>query len=197
MSAQSAGISGKTFTGKKHNNSNPFVKIKIREWLIQQMDNPQSILDIYGGHGLMFKKVWSRFPDYSISEGDAVKWLKQQELFKHDIFDIDPYGSPYEALLIISEKAEKNIIGLVCTDGALRFEAKIRGKLPKILLEKCKWDGTSRTLKAAIYYQYPKYLRFALKKLMPDWTLEKLAIKVAVGQGKSGTVYWAGLFSRK
>lgn len=61
--AQNVDINGMRFKIKnklKKDNSHPKIKINIRKWLLNYFETPY-ILDIYGGNGLMFEKVWKNY----------------------------------------------------------------------------------------------------------------------------------------
>jgi len=176
---------------QKKNNSHPLVKIAIREWILKYIDNP-SVLDVYGGKGMMFEKVWKeKEKKYQASKGDAIEWLKNQKQFDQNIFDIDPYASPFEALKIITEKATLKKIGVVCTDGYLRRVSMMRTGLSKFFQENCKWPERSLTLMAGIYHKYPSYLRYVLKCIAPQWNIERLVIQYGQGTWKQATCYFS------
>ncbi len=176
-------------------NSHPAIKIALRKWLLKFFKNP-SILDVYGGGGLMFKRVWNGATSkYQKTSGDPILWLESQKTLSHDIYDVDPYASPYEALFIIGQKSTKRKIGVVCTDGSLRRCALMRTKIPEFLQEKCKWPQRDLNLLAAIYYQYPSYLRFVLKTTT-EMEIKNLAIKYGIGTWKQATCYYAAILER-
>lgn len=175
-------------------NSHPAIKIALRKWLISEL-KPKSVIDVYGGHGMMFERLWKDF-EYSCSEGDSIEWLNKQTILDFDLFDIDPYSTPYEALEIVCNKTNKNIIGVVCTDGMLKRQAGMRGNFTKFIQKKCNWPAKDNTLMAGVYHQYPKFLRYVIKCVCPDFNIEKLAIKTGLKQSQA-TVYWAALFTRK
>jgi hypothetical protein len=178
---------------KTKNNQFPAMKCALRLWLAENFKSPK-VLDVYGGHGMMFSNVWEKVSGlYECTSGDALKWLKEQKTLDHDIFDIDPYGSPFEALIEIKKIVTKRRIGIVATDGCLRFCGKIRARLPRGIIDSCGWDWHDKTLMAGIHHQYPKFLRFALEKIMSGWKIEKLAVKSGIGSS-CGTSYFAALF---
>jgi len=180
-----------------HNdNSHPGIKIALRQWITEKFQSP-IVLDVYGGYGMMYESVWRIFAkEYKTSEGEAINWLDSQKQLEADIFDIDPYSSPYEAMELVGKKAIKKQIGIVCTDGCLRRQAHMRGHLTKFLEQKCGWDSNDKGLMAGIYYQYPSFLRFVLQKVMPDWSVSSLAIKYGIGFGRQSTVYFACLMKK-
>jgi len=198
MNARSAVISGKKGGPRTtHNdNSHPGIKIALRQWVAKKFQSP-IVLDVYGGYGMMYESVWKVLAkEYLTSEGEAINWLNSQERLNANVFDVDPYSSPYEAMEIIGMKAANERIGIVCTDGCLRRQAGMRGHLTKFLEQKCEWDSNNKGLMAAIYYQYPSFLRFVLQKVMPDWRVSSLAIKYGIGFGRQSTVYFACLMEK-
>lgn len=182
----------------KHDNSHPREKIVLREWLLTHI-SPARVLDVYGGNGLMFDRVWNlKAENYRVADGDSLRWLQSQNGFAENIFDVDPYASPYEALEIIGQKAGIVRIGIVCTDGTLRRVAMMRTHIPKFFQEHCGWPERSLTLMAGIYYhQYPRYLRHVLACVAPQWEIERLAIQYGKGTWKQATVYFAAVLVKR
>lgn len=174
-------------TGKK-DNSHPAIKIALREWAASMFINP-SVLDVYGGGGMMFDKAWNKY-NYHQATGEALQWLNNNQCC-YDIYDVDPYASPFEAMEIIFKKTTRKIIGFVCTDGCLRRAAMMRTHLPKFICDKCGWSNRDGSLMAAIYHQYPAFIRHVIKSIAPGWDIIKLAVKYGVGTWKQATVYFA------
>lgn len=180
----------------KVDNSHPKIKIAMRLWVCKFI-NDIDILDIYGGHGLMYQKVWKgNSKKYSCTDGDALEWINKQQTITQNMFDIDPYASPYEALECIGLKCSQNKIGVICTDGTLRRVAMMRTNIPIFFQKKCGWPERDLTLMAGIYHQYPKFLRYVLSCIMPGWKVERLAIQYGKGTWKQATVYWGAIFVR-
>lgn len=169
-------------------NSHPVIKIALRKWTIEKIQ-PKSVLDVYGGHGMMFDRLWKNY-DYQCSDGDAIEYLKNQTEFNHDIFDIDPYSSPYEAIEIVCKKSVKPEIGIVCTDGMLRRQAGMRGNLTKFIQEKTGWPAKDNSLMAGIYHRYPEYLRHVLSCICDDYKIKNLAVEYGRKRSQA-TVYFA------
>lgn len=175
----------------KKDNSHPYIKIKLREKMIEYEENIVC-LDVYGGFGLMYQKIWSRENiEYNSTVGDSLTWLNENNLDKYNVFDIDPYSSPFEAIEIICTKTTQNNIIIICTDGYLRRMGLMRMKLNKFICNKTGWADRDLTLLAAIYHQYPSFLRFLLSKIIKDFTIDKLYIKYGEGTWKQATVYFA------
>jgi hypothetical protein len=182
---------------QKHDNSHPLEKIALREWALTYISSAR-VLDVYGGNGLMFEKVWKlKAKSYRAAEGDALEWLQSQEEFIENTFDVDPYASPYEALEIIGQKSTLDRIGVVCTDGTLRRVAMMRTHIPAFLRARCGWPERSLTLMAGIYHQYPRYLRHVLACILPQWEIERLAIQYGKGTWKQATVYFASILVKR
>lgn len=182
---------------QKHDNSHPGKKIALREWVLTQIQSPH-VIDVYGGNGLMFEWVWkSKSKSYRTSDGDALTWLQSQQKFTENVFDIDPYASPYEALEIIGNKSTAERIGIVCTDGTLRRVAMMRTRLPEFFRNRCGWPERSLTLMAGIYHQYPRYLRHVLACVLPQWEVERLAVQYGNGTWKQATVYFAAILTKR
>lgn len=182
---------------QKHDNSHPHEKIALREWTLAHI-SPARVLDVYGGNGLMFENVWKLKSDsYRTTDGDALSWLQSQKEFTENIFDVDPYASPYEALEIIGNKSTDDRIGIVCTDGTLRRVAMMRTRIPWFLRDRCGWPERSLTLMAGIYHQYPRYLRHVLVCVVPQWEIERLAIQYGKGTWKQAMVYFAAVLTKR
>jgi hypothetical protein len=182
---------------EKHDNSHPREKIALREWVLTHV-SPAHVLDVYGGNGLMFERVWKlKTESYRSADGDALEWLQSQNEFTENVFDVDPYASPYEALEIIGQKSTTERIGIVCTDGTLRRVAMMRTHIPEFLRQRCGWPERSLTLMAGIYHQYPRYLRHALTCIVPQREIERLAIQYGKGTWKQATVYFAAVLTKR
>ena len=182
---------------QKHDNSHPREKIALREWVLTYIDQA-SVLDVYGGNGLMFERVWKvKAKQYRSPRGDALQWLSEQNELAENIFDIDPYASPYEALEIVGMKSTAARIGAVCTDGCLRRVAMMRTNIPEFFQKRCGWAKRDLSLMAGIYHQYPAYLRHVLACLAPQWEIERLAVQYGKGTWKQATVYFAAILTKR
>jgi len=182
---------------QKHDNSHPKEKIALREWVLKYIDNA-SVLDVYGGNGLMFERVWkTKTINYRHCYRDALPWLLEQKEFTENIFDIDPYASPYEALEIITNNAIGDRIGIVCTDGTLRRVAMMRTTIPEFFQKRCGWGKRDLSLMAGIYHQYPAYLRHVITCIAPQWEIERLAVQYGKGTWKQATCYFAAVLQKR
>jgi hypothetical protein len=111
-------------------------KIALRRWVMEQL-SPAHVLDVFAGiDGEMHTAVWKSAASYvGIDErwrsdddrqrlvGDSYKILRSIDLERFNLFDIDCYGMPWEAMLIIAARrqwkpGERGAV--VCTDSALR-----------------------------------------------------------------------------
>jgi tRNA G26 N,N-dimethylase Trm1 len=181
---------------EKKDNSHPKIKIALRK-KISEFFEKINILDVYGGYGLMYDKVWKNIAsEYNIVEGDSIEWLKNQRNFTANIYDVDPYASPFEAIELICEKTNNEKISIICTDGYLRRCAMMRTKFNKFTQMKTGWEERNLSLMAAIYHQYPKFLRYFLSKITKDFTIEKLYIKYGIGTWKQANVYFAVILKK-
>jgi len=182
---------------QKHDNSHPREKIALREWALTHISKPY-VLDVYGGNGLMFERVWkSKSEGYRAADGEALQWLAVQGGFSENIFDVDPYASPYEALEIIGAKATADRIGIACTDGTLRRVAMMRTGIPEFFQKRCGWPKRDLSLMAGIYHQYPAYLRHVLACIIPQWEIERLAVQYGKGTWKQATAYFAAILQKR
>lgn len=175
-------------------NSNPAAKVAVRRWLIGAV-NPNTCLEVYGPRGMMYRKVWRGSVECSGTVGDSLSWLSQNEL-GYDIYDVDPYGSPFDALGLIGARSSRQTIGIACTDGALRRAGMMRAKLPKSIAERCGWPERDMALLAAIYHRYPSFLRAALSAFMPSYEIRRLVVTYGTGTWKQATTYFAAVMDR-
>lgn len=107
----------------KTNNSYLGNKIELRAKHLP--DNP-SVLDCYGGQGLIWRGVSQKTGkkikrigidkfDYGVGfylTGDNLSYLKTIDLYKFNVIDLDAYGVPYEQLKILFDRKYKGTIFL-------------------------------------------------------------------------------------
>jgi len=194
MNARNAVISGRNKNNKKRrkwkqiDNSFPVMKVALRVWIAEKFENP-SVLDVYGGYGQMYRQVWQKYAaNYCSTEGDALEWLKKKEVLDYDIYDIDPYASPYEAMILVAAKNTKNRIGIVATDGTLRRQALFYNT--SFIHKYMCWDSKNKAMQGAIYHQYPNCLKAIINKIFGG-EIKNMAVKSGKGFGKNGTSYFA------
>jgi hypothetical protein len=122
-------------------------KVTIRENVLGSIgEKDAQVFDCCSGEGQMYRAVWHRAADYCGCDRD---WFPhaQHKAFKADnrrvlraiglqhytVFDVDTWGSPWEALYIIAVRrplAPEERLGLVMTDKALGKVAGIRTHMP-------------------------------------------------------------------
>lgn len=183
---------------KPTDNSTPGAKIALRLWLLEKIPGA-TVMELYGGGGVMNDQVWSeRASAVTINEGDALKRLFEHDTLPQQVFDVDSYASPFEAIELIGQKATSTTVGVVATDGSLRRSAMMRTRISSYLVEKCGFDNASKTQKANIFHNYPSFLLQVLRAILPDWTVEAIAVKYAEGGAwKQATAYFAVVILRK
>lgn len=183
-------------TTSRNDNSNPVKKIGLRK-TVAELFTERHVLDIYGGNGVMYRTVWCNVSDsYAVAGNDAISWLKLKSDLHQNIYDIDPYASPFEAIEIICEKSIPDRIAITCTDGYLRRCAMMRTHFNKYIQHKTGWPDRDLTLMAAIYHQYPSFLRYLLSRIIHDYEINKLFVKYGSGTWNQATVYFAAILSR-
>ena len=180
----------------RRDNSHIGMKVALRLKLLEYFDNP-TVLDVYGGFGAMHRHVWQKY-NYVATEEDALQWLQNNDL-RYEIYDVDPYGSPYEALKLINEKISKEKFAIACTDGALRRQALMRSPtIPKIVIDLLHdMDFTNKRTRPYIYYNYPVVLRLLISRIFPNYEIKKLYLKYGNRNiWASATCYFSCLLSR-
>lgn len=118
------------FNGVKTNNARGTAKAEIRESVFNLLDGERNTLEVFCGAGEMYRSVWHKSDRYTGIDkqkyfderhtvcGDALKALRLVEISKYNIFDIDAYGSPYEALqYILKFVGDHKKVAFVLTDG--------------------------------------------------------------------------------
>lgn len=138
----------------------------------------------------MFQNCWKKLKCMS-STGEALSWLERNEDWSHDIYDVDPYSSPWEAIELIGGKTS-NRIGVVASDGSLRRQVLFRRHSQ--VMDKAGWDYKDRRVQGLIYWQYPSAITFLLEKFFVR-KVEKIAVKYGKGIGHSCTSYFAAVIS--
>lgn len=135
---------------KRHNHpAARDAKVTIRRSVLVEIGAEAArVFDAYAGAGEMFHAVWRAAADYvgcdktwfqderRLYVADNLRVLRAVDLGRFTIFDLDAFGSPWEAAIIIAarrrvEPGER--VGIVLTDGS---GLKIRqGGIPKGLAE--------------------------------------------------------------
>lgn len=107
-------------------------KIEIRSRVLEAVGG--RVFDAYAGTGVMHAAVWRRAPggyvgcdkrylpdDRLTFVGDCCRVMRNIDLQPFSIFDLDAYGSPWEACIVIAARrkvAPGERIGLALTDGS-------------------------------------------------------------------------------
>lgn len=112
---KSFGVRGKTSTGKVHNSVGCVnSKIELRRRVLAEV-RPARVFDAYCGPvGEMWKAVWSSADSYVGCDvvfdfgdprkrlvGDTLRVMRTVDLTQYNIFDVDAFGSPWEAMAIL------------------------------------------------------------------------------------------------
>ena len=187
-------LKGKAWTPT--DNSTPAAKCAIRLWLLDNMKRTRT-LECYGSEQSMFWQVWCKHAEsVAGATGDALTYLRAANL-DYDIFDVDCYGSPYEAIEIIGQRALPDRIAIAATDGSLRRSAMMRSKISSYLCEKGGFDNEDKRLKAAIFHRYPVFCRLVLERILSGWQIDQFAVKYAEGGAwKNATAYFGIILQR-
>lgn len=125
----------------KIDNGNPDIKADMRRAFTAGLSSDARILECFGGFGVMYDLVWSRFrngvmfdkkeaavqhaaerrPSWACYCGDAVRLLGSSlhEGTAFDVVDLDCYGSPWPALraLLFSDRVFAPTTTVFLTDG--------------------------------------------------------------------------------
>jgi len=121
----------------KTDNSYSELKIDLRRFCIENTKSPK-ILELYAGSGYIYSQIKDLdFEILSIEKeknkhktalvGDNLKFLKNFDLTKFNIIDLDAYGTPYEQLEII---LNSNFKGYVL----VTYIQTVYGSLPQKML---------------------------------------------------------------
>lgn len=112
-------------------------KIELRQWVLSQVQ-PARVFDVFAGiDGEMHRGAWKDADAYvgcdarwdpaaddrSRYVSDFRRVLRSVDLQPWNVFDVDSYGMPWEAMLIIGARrrwAAGELGAVVCTDSALR-----------------------------------------------------------------------------
>lgn len=120
--------------GSKKVDNNPTAlaaKVKIRQNVIETIGRKAAVFDAFAGSGEMYSAVWKTAGAYAGCDmkrqrddrlmfcADNRRVLRAIDLSKFSIFDLDAYGFPWEAAIIISDRrrvAPGERIGMVFTE---------------------------------------------------------------------------------
>lgn len=111
--------------GIKTNNDKKLIETKVNIRIDSLPDKKEiTVLDAFGGEGVLWSEVRKRCPDKTIKilsidkqtydrvqlQGDNVKLLLSLNLAEFDIIDLDSYGMPVKQLEIIFNKGYHGIV---------------------------------------------------------------------------------------
>lgn len=181
-------------------------KLALRRWALDSV-SPARVLDVFAGiDGEMHRGVWRDADEYlGIDErwspddernrlvGDSYKILRSIDLARWNIFDIDCYGMPWEALLVIATRrrwATGEVGAVVCTDSALRsrFGFASHAQVAAVGL-------TDRKLGTPSAREYQSMLNLGISRWARESGVEILAMQLAEGARAGGAMrYFAITF---
>lgn len=117
---------------KQTDNTSVKLKTEIRRWVMDQVEDPV-VLDLYcGKHGEMYQNIWHEADGYlGVDKNEphdlalTVKTTAENAASKFDlshfnIFDIDPYNSPWLVARRILHRLEPGKYGMTLTSGEHR-----------------------------------------------------------------------------
>ena len=132
---KSFGVRSKKTTNKVHNSDGVCLtsKIDIRN-RVMSIVSPAHVFDAYCGPvGEMWRAIWSRADSYVGCDvvfdladkrkrlvGDTLRIMRTIELGGFNVFDIDAFGSPWEAMSVLLERRrwlDGEIGAVILTDG--------------------------------------------------------------------------------
>lgn len=111
-------------------NSGTARKIDLRRRVIESLDRV-AVLESHCGYGHMRNAVYQSAERWDGIDqragvatliGDSRKWLRTMDLSPYTVFDIDPWGSPWECVWIVSRRRvlqPGERIGIAITDGTV------------------------------------------------------------------------------
>lgn len=140
--------SGLTVAKKTNNHPRSMTdKVEIRRRLLDAIADA-AVLDCFAGAGKMHREVWRLAADYVACDlkwyrddrlayvADNRRLLRSIDLRAFSVFDLDAYGSPWEAAMIIAARRQVlpgERVAFAITDGS---SLKIKmGRLPAALAE--------------------------------------------------------------
>lgn len=98
---------------KTDNNKNAFAaKVAIRTWAVGRISTPR-VLDAFSGPQKMRSAAYSELPYVGIDKrklgpdqyvGDNLRVLRAIDLAPYNVFDLDSWGEPWDALRIVTKR---------------------------------------------------------------------------------------------
>lgn len=184
----------KTSAGGKAN-SWPGGKLGVRRWLAKRHP-PVRVWEIYGP-GSVGARQWKMLGAVEMggtpAGEDAVGYLDTLKDWDWDVYDIDPYSSPFAALVAVSARATAPEIAVFLTDGHLRKAAQMGASLATVVCDRMGWPGgigkETRAVKRWIYWHYSAALRSVVERcLAPRYDVSAFAVTKARGNGAANYV---------
>lgn len=109
-------------------------KVKLRSNVLEAIGAGEAkVFDAFAGTGQMHKAVWSKAAAYEACDvrylpderlafvGDCKRVMRNLDLSRFNVFDLDAYGSPWEVVIILASRrkvAPAERIGVVITEGS-------------------------------------------------------------------------------
>jgi hypothetical protein len=111
-------------------NSRPEVKIELRRAILRRMEQPLKVLETHSGPGVIRRACYAAAEEWvgvdkdsaapDAIHCDSLLFLRAVDLSGFNIFDVDPFGSPWRHVWLISrQKLQAERIALFVTDGMM------------------------------------------------------------------------------
>ena len=113
----------------KTDNSSLQAKVAVRLWLLERIDHP-AVLDLYcGRNGQMYRNAWKRAEVYLGTDKrqphdlaptlrmSAERAIAGLNLDSYNVFDIDPYDSPWAIARKVLQRKNEGVVGMALTSG--------------------------------------------------------------------------------
>lgn len=123
----------------KHHNARPKTKADLRRRMLARLGLPEyRVLEFFGGPGEMHRRAWhdavervaiDHDPESTADYlGDAFDVARRLDLTRFDVFDVDPFASPWWAVWLVGQRVKGQTgrrIGFALTDGAMAGPARL------------------------------------------------------------------------
>lgn len=126
-------------------NTNPEVKVRIREQALERLEARPRVLDLFCGAGAMYEACYrDRAKEYIGIDRQRVHdpslcllidnetYVAHHDLARFDVFDLDDYGCPWALLYRVLAKAGKERLTVFLTDGLIK-RVQVNSKPPRIV----------------------------------------------------------------
>jgi len=193
------------FNGVKTNNAKISAKKDLRNEIIRCAEI-SNVIEVYCGKGEMFDLVWNKSDSYiGIDKvkffdkrnticGDAVSCLKQIDVTKYNIFDIDAYGSPYECIseIVRQLEASKNNDKLYfCVTDGLQIDMRM-GRVSKFMAE---LSGVNSRRISKAHKMHNIIIKNIIHNISNRLNRRLLSSNIAIGKTGSGMRYYTFILS--